>query len=105
MNVDHLRAEPPALRLMKDQTHPPAGRDSTILEGGATLGPFWDSCKRRKRCANSPCNRLLADPVLKADYRYSPGVTRDPRRTKGDWRVPLIGSRRMCITYGPSCPL
>ena len=68
-NVDHLRAEPPALRWMRDHAHPPARRDQTVLDGGAKLGMFWSGCKSKKRCAKFPYDRLLTNPVLKADYR------------------------------------
>ena len=81
-NVKHLWAELPALRLMRDRTHPPRSRDTTILDGGTKLGPFWSDCKRKKRCTRPPYDRLLANPVLRADYRYPPSVTR------GSWRPP-----------------
>ena len=73
-NADHLRAEALALRWMGDQTHLPAAKDKTVLDGGARLGGFWAGCKSLKRCANPPYSRLLANPVLRADYRYSGGT-------------------------------
>ena len=60
----------PALRWMENETQPPRGRDQTALDGGAKLGRFWDNCKSQKRCVKSPYDRLLANPVLKADYVY-----------------------------------
>ena len=96
-NVDHLRVELPTLRLMWDRTHPPRYTDATVLEGGVKLGRFWTYCKFRKRCAKPPYDRLLANPVLRADYRCPPSDTRGP--------VVLIEPRRMSTTYGPSCPL
>ena len=54
---------------MENQTQPPTARDKTILEGGAKLGKFWDNCKSRQMCAYPPYDRLLAHPVLRADYR------------------------------------
>ena len=68
-NVDHLRAKPPVLRLMRDRPHPPTVRDQTILDGGIRLGKFWINCKSQKRCAKPPYDRLLTNPVLRADYR------------------------------------
>ena len=69
-NVDHLRVQSrPALRWMGDRTHPPKARDAMILGGGSRLGKFWTICKSRKRCARSPYDQLLTNPVLRADYR------------------------------------
>ena len=68
-NVTHLRAEPPVLRWMGDRAQPPKSKNQTILEGGATLGQFWANCKYAKRCTRSPYDRLLTNPVLRADYR------------------------------------
>ena len=45
-NVDHLRAELPALRWMGDKTQAPRCRDETILAGGAKLGNFWNHCNQ-----------------------------------------------------------
>ena len=45
-NVDHLRAQPPTLRLMSGRTQPPIVRDPTMLDaddGGTRLGRFWES--------------------------------------------------------------
>ena len=68
-NVDHLQAQPPALRLMSGRTHPPTARDPTILAGGSRLGQFWRHCKHHRRCTRSPYDRLLTNPILRADYR------------------------------------
>ena len=69
MSVEHLQAELPALRWVEDQTRPPKLNNQTMLEGGARLGKFWANCKSEKRCAKPPYDRLLANPVLKTDYR------------------------------------
>ena len=82
MNVDHLRAELPALRLMRSRTQPPATRDPTTLEGGVKVGIFWRNCKQKQRCYDVPYNRLLANPVLKSDYRNSHSVTRGLQRNR-----------------------
>ena len=74
MNVDHLRAEPPALRWMRGRIHPPKSRDQTSLEGGAKIGKFWTNCKSENRCAKPPCDGLLSNPVLRADYRAHPAA-------------------------------
>ena len=39
-----------------------------VLAGGARLGMFWNNCKSRMRCSKVPYDRLLANPVLRADY-------------------------------------
>ena len=44
-------------------------RDSTLLPGGGRLGVFWDNCKHRRTCERPPYDRLLTNPVLRADYR------------------------------------
>ena len=59
----------PALKWMGDRTQPPRHRDPTRLDGGAKLGIFWKNCKCKQRCSEVPYNRLLINPVLKADYR------------------------------------
>ena len=94
-NVRHLRAELPTLRWMGDRAHAPKSNDQTMLEDGARLGCFWSRCKYRKKCMKPPYDRLLTNPVLRADYRCSVSVTRGP------W---IRGLGRMWITYGPSCP-
>ena len=76
-NVNYLRAKPPALRHMRDQTHPPKRSDQTVLEGGPKLGTFWAHCKSGRRCVKFPYDRLLTNSVLRADYRCSPSVTRE----------------------------
>ena len=75
-NVDHLRAELPALRLMQDRKRSPKVRDQTRLDGGAKLGGFWRECKFRKKCENPSWGRLLTNPVLKTDYHNSRSGTR-----------------------------
>ena len=70
--MDHARAELPALRWMGNRGHLPKDRDQTTLAGGAKLGRFWGDCKSLKRCAKAPYNRLLTNPVLRADYRSHP---------------------------------
>ena len=76
-NVDHLCAELPALMLMRDRTHPPRYSDTTVLEGGARIGRFWNKCKRDKRCTRPPYDELLTNRVLRADYRCSFRGTRE----------------------------
>ena len=63
--------ELPSLRWMRNRSQPPPYRDETVLDGGAKLGNFWSDCKRRKRCAKYPYDRLLTNPVLRADSRYN----------------------------------
>ena len=47
--------------------HPPKSRDPTMLEGGTKLGIFWSQCKYKKKCRSPPYDRLLTNPVLRAD--------------------------------------
>ena len=83
-NVDHLRAELLNLRWMRDRSHPPKSksRDQTILDGGSKLGIFWSNCKSRKRCSQSPYDRLLSNPVLRADYRCLTSATREQSQNR-----------------------
>ena len=37
--------------------------------GGPKVGTFWMHCKGGRRCRRPPYDRLLANPVLRADYR------------------------------------
>ena len=68
-NVDHLRVEQLlVLRLMRDRTHSPRHRDTTILESGTKLGFFWTECKHKMKCMRPPNDQLLTNPVLKMDY-------------------------------------
>ena len=53
------RAE--ALKRTDEMRMPGAG-------GGLRVGPFWDHCKYESRCRRSPYDRLLNNPVLRADY-------------------------------------
>ena len=66
-NVEHLRADLSALRLMRGQTHPPRYSDATILESGAKLGLFWSNCKQKRKSSEVPYNRLLINPVMGDD--------------------------------------
>ena len=69
------------------------------LEGGSRLGNFWDHCKSERRCSKPPYDRLLTNPVLRADYHSPRSVTKSSRPLM--LRMP----RGMWIIYGPSCSL
>ena len=58
-----------ALRLIQSMKRAPTYRDSTELPGGGKRGWFWTECKKWRRCEVLPYDRLLSNPVLKADYR------------------------------------
>ena len=58
----------PALRWKANQPYPPKAKDHTMLDGGVKLGWFWSDCKHNKRGAKTPYDRLLTNPVLRADY-------------------------------------
>ena len=70
--------EPPALAWMEGRAKAPKRRDDTRLPaGGPMVGMFWHHCKsqrkesenRERRCGKPPYDRLLDNPVLRADYR------------------------------------
>ena len=94
-NVDNLWAELPALRWMGGQAHPPKQRNQMVLEGGAKLGRFWAHCKSAKRCAYPHYDRLLTNPVLRADYRNTTSDTSEQYRL-------LNLQRRRFRSHGPS---
>ena len=54
---------------MNGRKHAPRARDPTQLPGGGGVGWFWKDCKGLRRCNKSPYDRLLTNPVLRADYR------------------------------------
>ena len=54
---------------MESRERPPKQDDTTGLPGGGKLGWFWGNCKNERKCGRSPYDRLLTNPVLKADYR------------------------------------
>ena len=45
-------------------------RDQAELPGGGKLGLFWNNCKHNRMCGRPPYDRLLDNPVLRADYRH-----------------------------------
>ena len=57
-----------SLELMTERKEKPKAKDATKLPGGGKLGKFWTHCKSRRKCRNSPYDRLLINPVLRADY-------------------------------------
>ena len=61
--------EPSTLKLTQDSKETPKRRDPTELPGGSRLGLFWMDCKDRRLCGRPPYDRLLTNPVLRADYR------------------------------------
>ena len=62
------------MEVMKGRERVPAVRDQTLLPGGGKLGEFWKKCKSEKRCERTPYDRLLTNPLLKADYHPPPMV-------------------------------
>lgn len=69
IKVQAVRIQPPDLELMKGRNSAPMHRDPAKLPGGGKLGKFWHNCKSRGRCVRPPYDRLLSNPVLRADYR------------------------------------
>ncbi len=64
---------------MADRQTPPKHRDTAELPGlgDVRVGLFWVRCKTERRCGRPPYDRLLNNPVLRADYRTRHGGTRD----------------------------
>ena len=40
----------------------------SFIEAGPMVGAFWRDCKGKRKCNRSPYDRLLDNPVLRADY-------------------------------------
>ena len=68
---------------MEGMEKAPTYRDTTELPGGSRLGNFWAKCKHLRKCVNSPYDRLLDNPLLRADYHTSltPHTQRHERET------------------------
>ena len=54
---------------MEGRGRAPKHRNTTKLPDGTELGRFWSDCKVKRRCGRPPYDRLLVNPVLRADYR------------------------------------
>ena len=57
-----------AMGWMEGSTEPPKWNDTTPMAGAGKLGRFWLDCKRERKCGRPPYDRLLDNPVLRADY-------------------------------------
>ena len=83
---------------MEGRGTPPKKRDTAELSSGAQVGSFWMHCKAMaiRRCGTPPYDRLLANAVLRADYRITAQrherVTTEPRRkaVSSKIKVPLV---------------
>ena len=53
---------------MTGRKEAPKVKNATKLPGGGKLGKFCDNCKTMRRCARSPYDRLLGNPILRMDY-------------------------------------
>ena len=63
---------------MEDREQPPTVNDKTRLSGvGPLVGRFWVECKVEWKCIKAPYDRLLTNPVLRADYHCVFNVMRD----------------------------
>ena len=73
-----LRTEWSALAWLGDRQNPPMVMDEAKLPGMGVIkvGQFWRDCKCVRRCVRAPYDRLLTNPVLRADYRTHHGGTR-----------------------------
>ena len=58
-----------ALSWMENRDDPPTVGEQTRLDSGVRVGGFWHNCKSRQKCTKAPYDRLLSNPVLRADYR------------------------------------
>ena len=81
----------------------PKQRDTTELPGRGSLGTFWMHCKRGRRCGRAPYDKLLANPVFRADYRGR----RHKRSTAGQrWEIAnLVFKVRIVKAQPPSLEL
>ena len=61
-------SQPSALRWMEGRKDAPKHGDPAELPGASMLWTFWMHCKYSKRCGRPPYDRLLINPVLRADY-------------------------------------
>ena len=64
---------------MVDRQEPPKARDRAELltgQGEVKVGIFWRNCKDRRRCGRPHYDRMLINPVLRADYRSQRSGTR-----------------------------
>ena len=69
--VQAVRTQPSALKLMEGRERAPKWGDTTVtteLPDGCKLESFWKECKSRRKCERPPYDRLLINPVLRADY-------------------------------------
>ena len=55
----------------------PKSRDMAVLSTGTNVGRFWNGCKDRRLCGRPPYDRLLVNPVLRADYRTVTAAVRE----------------------------
>ena len=63
---------------MGGRAEPPKRTDTTRLPGGGpVIGTFWADCRGKRRCGRPPYDRLLANTVLRGDYRVHRSSTRD----------------------------
>ncbi len=62
----------PALGWMQGRDAAPKMREAAErLSSGTNIGRFWNNCKSERRCRMRPYERLLTNPVLRADYRIT----------------------------------
>ena len=59
-------------------------RDRAKLPGGGKIGYFWAHCKSERKCGRPPYDRLLTNPVLRADYRIIPTVREGDSRAQAE---------------------
>ena len=78
MKVQALRVEWSALEWMMNRQKLPKYRDNAELPGlgEVKIGMFWNDCKTGRRCGRPPYDRLLTNPILRADYRCHNSGTR-----------------------------
>ena len=76
----------PALGWMEGRAEPPKVREGARLPGERpVLWRFWMDCKSKRRCGRAPYDRLLSNPMLRADYRVQGAARgRSTRKTPGE---------------------
>ena len=63
--------------ILRGRKRVPKCNDLTEPPGRGKLGRFWHNCKTRRKCGRPPYDRLLTNPVLRADYHTNLALRKD----------------------------
>ena len=86
VKVQTLWTERFTLRWMAYRQKPPRYRDNAELPGlgKVNVGAFWHDCKCKGMFRRPPYDRLLGNPVLRADYCTHRTAVRGTRERRSD---------------------